>query len=144
MLSAVSSICTSLSFCAARVAHPSVPFLLQLLYGANPGMSDAEFDAAAAAHGHDGKLARENNKGWRTYSCRDVEGDFSAQVRVRIQQAFPVNINGMGGGATVYEVVEEHHRRSEACGGCGSGLGGASVAEASAQGWTLEVSVCVC
>jgi hypothetical protein len=136
-----------LSFCNARVLTglcSSVPFLLQLLYGANPGMSDAEFDAAAAALGHDGKLVRENNQGWRTYSCRDAEGDFSAQVRVRIQQVFPVNIHGMKGGVSVYEVIQEHRRRCEAGGGPGLGLGGSSVADAAAPGWNKEVSVCVC
>jgi hypothetical protein len=59
----------------------SVPFLLQLLYGTNPNMTDAEFDKAAAAHGHDGKLLRENNRGWRAYSRRDAEGDFKGPVR---------------------------------------------------------------
>jgi hypothetical protein len=106
-------------------------------------MTDTEFDAAAAAVDHDGKLARENNQGWRTYSCRDAVRDFSAQVRVRIQQKFKININGMAGGATVYEVVEEHRRRSEAGGSSGLGLGGDTVAAAAAPGWTLKVSVCV-
>jgi hypothetical protein len=107
-------------------------------------MTAAEFDAAAAAFGHDGKLARENNQGWRKYSLRDAEGDFSAQVRLRIQQVFPVNIHGMAGGASVYEVVKEHRRKCEAGGGPGLGLGGSSVAAAAAPGWTLKVCVCVC
>ena len=102
-------------------------------------MTDTELDAAAAAVGHDGKLVRENNQGWRQYSKRDAEGHFSSQVRKRIQQEFKVNIFGMAGGDSLYEVVTEHRLRCDAGGGCVRGLGGASVAAAAAPGWTKEV-----
>ena len=61
-----------------------------------------------------------------------------------IQHEFKVNINGMTGGASIYEVIKVHRLACEGGGGAGLACGGDSVAAASEPGWTLGVSVCVC